>query len=76
MKEYDRRWKEQVGTESGLRTLLDERTFLPITGWEKGVVHYEFNKEILKAELEDAGFSIMDMRNIGQHVLVNCRKRG
>jgi len=55
--------------------LIEERTFLPIAGWEKGVIHYEFNKEILKKEVEDAGFTLLDMRNVRCHALANFRKK-
>ncbi len=54
---------------------IGERTFLPIAGWEKGVIHYDFNKEILKKEVEDAGFELLDMRNIKCHILGNFRKK-
>jgi SAM-dependent methyltransferase len=55
--------------------LIEERTFIPIAGWEKGVFHYEFNKEILKKEIEAAGFRLLSMRNINQHVLANFMKK-
>ncbi|MBR9693078.1 class I SAM-dependent methyltransferase, partial [Candidatus Woesearchaeota archaeon] len=48
-----------------------DRTFLPIAGWEKGVIHYEFNKEILQKEVGEAGFELLDMRIIVCHVLAN-----
>ncbi len=55
--------------------LIEERTFLPIADWEKGVIHYEFNKEILKEEVEAAGFVLLDMRNVNQPALANFRKK-
>ncbi len=54
--------------------LIEERTFLPVAGHEKGVVHYDFNEDILIKELADAGFEVLDRRHIGCHVLANCRK--
>ncbi len=55
--------------------LIAPRTFLPIAGWERGVIHYEFNKEILTKELADAGFVLLDARHIECHLLANFEKR-
>lgn len=53
--------------------LIAPRTFLPIAGHEKGVVHYDFNEEILLRELKQAGFILVDKRHVGCHLMVNCR---
>lgn len=53
---------------------IADRTYIPIAGHEKGVVHYEFNEEIIIKELEEAGFSILDKRHLETHIIINCRK--
>ena len=33
--------------------MLDSRTYVPIEGEEKGVVHYAFNKKLLRKEFKN-----------------------
>lgn len=69
---YDGVFLDEFGS---VFTLIAPRTFLPIAGHEKGVIHYDFNEELLLAELESAGFTLRDRRHEGCHLIVNCERR-
>lgn len=58
--------EEQIKTERGETTLntlrvemIEERTYIPLEGKEKGQVHFIFNEKILREEFKD--FAIEDL---------------
>lgn len=71
-------WKEENGLYKGIFNTYKEiapNTYDVVAGEEKGVVHYMFTRENLLRELEEAGFTLIDLREEGHHFIANFRKK-
>lgn len=44
---------ERYGKQKSRYEMLDRRTYIPLDGGEKGLIHYLFNKEIIRKEFRD-----------------------
>lgn len=58
---------EKYGKQKYRYQILGPRTYMPIEGGEKGLVHYLFNKELIRKEFKN--FKIYDIRidSVGRH---------
>ncbi len=54
---------------------LEENTYVPMQGEEKGLVHYYFTREQLKREVSQIGFKFLNLKEAGHHIIENFKKK-
>jgi SAM-dependent methyltransferase len=54
---------------------IEENTYVPMQGEEKGLVHYYFSKEQLKKDVCKAGFKFINQQEAGYHIIQNYKKK-
>ena len=55
---------------------VDEQTYLPLDGEEKGLTHYMFSKGQLEKQISQLGFKLLNSSKTKWHILANFKKTG
>jgi hypothetical protein len=53
---------------------LDEQTYIPLDGDEKGLIHYAFYKDQLNKEVCNCGFKLIESTKTKWHILSTFEK--